>query len=105
MSWIAVGLTVAGAVAGKMKNDRAKAVENSSRQLASQTQRYSPWTGLQAQPIQNAGSATGDVLGGGLAGLGTAQSMGAFGKKQEKPEGSWWDALKKKPEEDPRAVV
>ena len=68
MAWVAVGTTAAGLLAGKMKNDRAKAVESSDRKLAAETQRYSPWTGMTAGPIRNAGSGWGDMLGGATQG-------------------------------------
>lgn len=87
MSWVTVGVMAAGAVAGKMKNDRARAVEDSDRKLASATQRYSPWTGMQANQIRNANSSFGDVFSGGLGGAMMGQSlskgMAGFGKGAE----------------------
>src|SRR5687768_13670548 len=41
--------------------------EQRQRELAAQTQLYSPWTGLQAQPVQEA-DAFGSALQGGTAG-------------------------------------
>lgn len=75
MAWVTVGLAAAGAISGKMKNDRAKQIEASDRQLAADTQRYSPWTHLQAQPIRSAGSTFGDVFGGGVNGAMTGQNL------------------------------
>ncbi len=54
MSWVLVAAG-AGAGVGVGKSelvDRPR--EERQRKLAAQTQRYSPWTGLQAQPIQEA---------------------------------------------------
>jgi hypothetical protein len=78
MGWWMLPMAV-GAGMGALKNKRAQEVENSDRKLAAETQRYSPWTGLKAQPIRQAGSTFGDVLGGGMAGFGVAQSAGLFG--------------------------
>ena len=75
MAWVAVGLAVAGSVAGKMKNDQAKAVEDKQVKLASDTQRYSPWTGMSAGPIQHAGSAGADIFAGGVGGAMMGQSL------------------------------
>lgn len=75
MPWIPIAMAAAGALAGKAKNDRAKDVESSDRTLASATQRYSPWTGMQAGPIHHAGSAFGDVFGGGVGGAMMGQSL------------------------------
>jgi len=58
-----------------MKNDRARAVEDSDRKLAAETQRYSPWTGMQANQIRSAGSQFGDVFSGGLGGAMMGQSL------------------------------
>lgn len=89
MSWIMVGSAVVGGVAGKMKNDAAKSQANSQRKLAAETQRYSPWTGLQAQPIQEAGSTFGDVVGGALGGASMGQGLASgwkgLAKKQAAP--------------------
>ena len=81
MSWVAVGVGAAGIIAGKMKNDQAKAVENKQVKLASETQRYSPWTGMQAQQVQHAGSAGADMFAGGVQGamMGTAINKGMNG--------------------------
>lgn len=86
MSWIAVGVAAAGAIAGKMKNDRAKEIEGSDRQLASETQRYSPWTGMSAQPIHRAGSAFGDEFAGGVQGAMMGQSLSNGMAGFNKPE-------------------
>jgi hypothetical protein len=69
-------MMAAGALLGAAKNNRAQQQESSDRKLASETQRYSPWTGMSAGPIRHAGSMLGDVLGGGLGGAMTSQSFG-----------------------------
>ena len=89
MPWVPIAMAAAGALAGKAKNDRANAVENSDRTLASATQRYSPWTGMQAGQIHHAGSAFGDVFGGGVGGAMMGQSlangMGSMGSAPGTP--------------------
>jgi hypothetical protein len=83
MAWVTVGMAVAGAIAGKAKNDAAQSRENSDRKLAAETQRYSPWTGMQAGPISHAGSAFGDIFSGGVGGAMMGNSVksgfGSFG--------------------------
>lgn len=88
MSWITVGVAAAGALAGKAKNDRMKSVESSDRKLASETQRYSPWTGLHAQAIRPANSAFGDVFSGGVQGamMGNSISNGLAGMGGSAPD-------------------
>ena len=71
---LTMGLTTAMGV-GKGLSDSSKA--NRQRKLAAETTRYSPWTGMQAQPVQEAdilgstmqGAMTGGALGQGMAGL------------------------------------
>lgn len=63
-----LALLAIGAAAGLAKSelvDRPK--EKKQRELAAATQRYSPWTGLQAQPIKEA-DPFGSALGLGAAG-------------------------------------
>jgi hypothetical protein len=63
------------AAAGAAKDQLVdKPKEQRDRMLAAQTQRYAPWTGLQAQPIQE-GSTFGSALQGGMAGLEMQQNM------------------------------
>ncbi len=50
--------------------------ENRQRQLAAETQRYSPWTGLQAGQIQEA-DPFGSALQGGMTGASLGQNMEA----------------------------
>lgn len=69
MPFIALAI---GAGAGVLKSefiDRPK--EERQRKLAGATQRYSPWTGLKAQPIQEADP------------MGSAIGMGATGASME----------------------
>jgi hypothetical protein len=64
--------------------------EARQRRLAAQTQRYSPWTGLEAQPIQEAdplGTAIGMGAAGGQIG-GNIQSMQAQAEMNKK-FGDW----------------
>lgn len=70
MSWIAVAI---GAGAGLLKSEAIDRPEaDRKRHLAAETQRYSPWTGLQAQPFKEA-----DPLGSALTFWATGASMGA----------------------------
>ena len=79
MPWVPIALAAAGAIAGKAKNDRARDIEDSDRKLASATQRYSPWTGMQAGPIRHAGSAFGDMFGGAVQGGMMGSAFGGMG--------------------------
>lgn len=65
------GLAGLGLVKG-LTVDKAK--ENRQRQLAAETQRYSPWTGMQAQAIQNA-DPLGSAMQGGFTGFSLGQGM------------------------------
>lgn len=76
MAWLPLATAAMGAIAGKAKNDRAQQIESSDRNLAAQTQRYSPWTGMSAQPIRHAGSQFGDVFGGGVNGAMMGSNIG-----------------------------
>lgn len=50
--------------------------EDRQRKLAADTQRYSPWTGLSAQPIEEA-DPLGATVQGGLSGFSLGQNMKA----------------------------
>jgi len=77
--WLAVS-GLGGALLGKMKHDQAVANEKADRARAAATERYSPWTGMRAAPIQRAGSEFGDIFGGGVGGAMTGASLAsAFG--------------------------
>lgn len=73
--WLPLAMAAAGALAGKAKNDRAQEIERADRKLASETQRYSPWTGMQANNIRQAGSQFGDMFSGGVGGAMMGQSL------------------------------
>ena len=88
MAWLPIAGAVAGGVLGKLKNDRAQEIESSDRKLAAETQRYSPWTGMQAQPIHRAGSQFGDVFGGGVGGAITGSQLGSTMNGAPMPGGS-----------------
>lgn len=56
--------------------------EQRDRQLASATQRYSPWTGLKAQPIEAANPA-GDLSQAGAGALGYQQNQESAGLRKQ----------------------
>lgn len=64
-----------GAVKGVADQDR----ERRDRILAAQTQRYSPWTKLQAQQVQAATSPLAGAIGGYASGAG---QMDAFNRAE-----------------------
>lgn len=68
----------AGALSGGIKAKMAADKEAKDRALAADTQRFSPWTGLQAGPIEHA-NPVGDIfqgaVGGGMFGQGLGQQM------------------------------
>lgn len=66
-----------GAATGVAKNAIQAGQEGKDRQLAADTQRYSPWTGMQAQTPKR-GNLMGDVLGG-------ATSAASFGQQFQNP--------------------
>lgn len=68
---LAGGLAALGLVKG-MTVDKDK--ENRQRALAAETQRWSPWTGMQAQAPQEADPLAG-ALQGGMAGAMLGQGM------------------------------
>lgn len=76
MSWVMVAVGVGTGVAKSELVDRPK--EDRQRKLAAATQRYSPWTGLKAQPVQEA-DPFGSALQGGMAGATFAQQNSGKG--------------------------
>lgn len=60
-----------GIIQGREKQQQ----EQKDRELAAQTQKYSPWTHLQAQPVQRAPSLLNSGLQGGLGGASFGQSL------------------------------
>ena len=81
MSWVIVGTTVAGAAMGKMKNDRAKQVEDAERKLAAAKDSTSWVTGVHGGPVTRAGSGVLDMGQGALSGAMFGQQFSkGFGK-------------------------
>jgi len=72
-------MAAAGAMAGKAKNDRANEIEKSDRNLAAETARYSPWTGMAPGQIRRSGSMFGDVAQGALSGAMMGSQFGGGG--------------------------
>jgi len=85
---------VIGGVSGIAKGIGGAQREAKERQLAADTQRYSPWTGLQAGNITKSNVA-GDVLGGATGGMAAAQSF-------QKPEVDKFDTKTGNPFFDPQ---
>jgi len=82
-----LSMAALGALKGKTDIDRAKQIENSDRKLASETARYSPWTGMQPQQIRQAPSAFGTMLGSGMQGAGFGAMLGqGMAGKDNKPD-------------------
>jgi outer membrane lipoprotein SlyB len=92
---LALALGGLGALKGYNDNRRADNIEESSRKLAADTARYSPWTGMAPGQIQyNKGSMFGSVLGGALQGGLAGGQMGGFGGAEQVQ--SPWEALQQK---------
>lgn len=85
MAWVPLAMMAAGAVAGHQKQKQQQAMADSDRKLASETARYSPWTGMTPGQIRNPeNSAFGATLGGGIAGYSQGAGMqGAMGGGQQ----------------------
>lgn len=77
-------MAAGGGLLGLMKHKREEQIEGSSRKLAAETARYSPWTGMTPGPIKYAGSMFGDIgsgaLSGGLTGATFAGGAPELGK-------------------------
>ncbi len=86
--WPMLAMAAVGALQGKAKNDAARAQENSDRQLAAETQKYSWITGNQAGPIRRAGSMFGDIAQGGVAG-----GMGGMNMQNSMAQQGMWDKM------------
>lgn len=70
-------LAAVGAALGYAKGEMVdRPRENRERRVAAETQRWSPWTGMQAGPIKAADS-FGTTLQGGMTGAALGQSMQA----------------------------
>ena len=72
-------MAAAGALKGELI-DKPKA--NKQRELAASTQQYSPWTGLKANPVQEA-----DTLGNMISGAGAGAQMGMAMQGAQSDEG------------------
>lgn len=72
--------------------DRAK--EDRQRKLAAETQRYSPWTGMQAQAIEEA-DPLGSTMQFGMTGASLGQGMEnqAFQKQLQDRQMSFWEKM------------
>lgn len=78
MNPILIGM-LAGAALGGVKHFASdKPKEKRQRELAATTQQLSPWTGMQAGPIQEA-DLLGSMMSTSLAGGATGKSMGESG--------------------------
>ena len=67
---------LAGAGLGLVKGGQEKQQEWQDRMLAAETQRYSPWTKLQAQPVQRAPGGIARGIEGALGGAQMMQNAG-----------------------------
>lgn len=76
----AVGGGIGGAFAGNAKHEAALDRQRRSAQLAADTARYSPWTGMKPGAIEFAGSGVEDIGGGALGGAMTGYSLGSAWK-------------------------
>lgn len=87
----------AGAISGAAKAAHKGAQADRQRKLAAETQRYSPWTGMQAGQIEEA-NPVGDMFGGALAG-------GQFGQQFDKPKMDGFAAIEDKAKKKPLALT
>lgn len=74
MDPITIGL-LAGGGAGLLKNVFAQQAAGKQREAQAAVARYSPWTGMQAQMVEDP-NMFGDVLQGGAMGAMAGQSLG-----------------------------
>lgn len=87
-------LILGGAGLGIVKHFASdKPKEERQRRLAAETARYSPWTGMQPQQVQDA-DIFGNVMQGGLTGASFAQGLQGLGGGAEssmvpRGGGSW----------------
>ncbi len=87
MSWVTVGLAVAGAYMGSQKNQRAQEIEDADTKLQGELTRYGWVDGAQKgnpNAIRKAGSMFGDVGQGALSG---AMFGSQFNKPAQSPSG------------------
>lgn len=83
---------IIGGVSGIAKGIGGAQREAKERQLAADTQRYSPWTGLQAGNISKANVA-GDILGGAAGGAAASQSFNQMMPGQQPPQVAGTDEM------------
>lgn len=83
MDPLTLALLGGGLGLGLLKGNEAKRQEHKDRILAAQTQRYSPWTKMQAQPVQRAPGMLSSGLEGGLSGMAIGQSVQNYGNQQD----------------------
>lgn len=87
MSWVAVGVTVGGAVLGNVQANEQQRAQKQHNQAAAEHNRYSNWTGRQMQQRFGAPSSMSGTLQGGLAGFGAARGfMGGGGEGGAAPD-------------------
>jgi len=87
----------AGALSGAAKATHKGAQADRQRKLAAETQRYSPWTGMQAGAVEEA-NPVGDMFGGGLAGA-------QFGQQFDKPKADPFAAIEDKAKKNPLTMT
>ncbi len=84
MTWVIAGTTAAMLAAGAAKSAAVDAPRaDRQRKLAAETQRYSPWTGMSAEPVKEADyfgnmlqfGTTGAMLGQGVRNMGLQADM------------------------------
>lgn len=78
MAAAAIPLAV-GAASGLIQNNQKQAEYNRQKQLAADTERYSPWTGQHGQMPSGKPNLFNSVLQGGMTGLSFAQGLGGMG--------------------------
>lgn len=93
------GGALLGALRGNAQAKQEQQQEDSSRQLAAETARYSPWTGMTPGAIKfKQNTPFGSVLGGALQGgmAGAQMGMGMPGGEAA-GAGNIWEQMGKKP--------
>ncbi len=105
--WVPVAMAAAGAMKSKMDSDRAQQIEEQDTQLAAETAKWSPWTGMRPNQIRRAGSGTSAVMGGAMQGFTSGMMMGQGGGfRLDKPNAkqaagdNWWSQPQKSDQYD-----
>lgn len=86
MIWLPIAMAAAGAAKGMLDEKAAAKKRAAEGQIA----QWSPWTGMQAQRVDNGPGVLGGAMQGGLAGASLMQAMGGSGGS--KPVGNISDA-------------